>query len=996
MRNSKILLLGAVFVLAFSAVLITGSLSDSDASDHSGDVLFDKGNGDIRWFEASGSGTVSDVIVSTLNSNGHQASVSGTVLTVDGKSTYTVGTGIATTDDVINNPGTSAVTVTSTWIVYKWTDGRWEPVTNLSTQFEGTYAVGFYPSGTVPAETPYHQSITCMGNDSTMQYYMNASVSSDKPEFKWGNNGMHGVAGSYSQPLTANGYVFVKYGYGMKAFAKDACLSCMDLYTGEEKWYFFFPTTYYEVNTSAIVGDYIYVQSSFGKIYKINYKTAEGDMTNSYEVTTFYGAPAPTSDVTVPNVVPEGVDGKPNADGLTTITYNSGTIVSKGVTGLIYCFDLDLNPIWSCQTYGVSYTYGATIDEDYVYAGQFNGHLYIINKQNGQLLYDQLVYEKVKESKGKITRTGSVCPIAVLKHNGETYLGFTYNDGLVMSSTIFGIAIYKVVKGDNVYLEEVKKVESELGSVSGYVTPIVIDDFAGYYFSCNKDSTPTVARIDLSGEVEVLSTGNYVTHAALVNIEGKYLAATSYNKGQPLMQFDFEGKRIGEFWIPDEFTDFCMTNAIFIDGYYFGGNDVSVYFVEGGFDEPKNVDPVDPVDSSNLWLVIGIVAGIVIVLLAIYLFLRFVKGWEQPFSQLKDAIGHFLYGEDYTHNTLRRHRLWLVMGVGIILTLILALVSLCLGPTSMMSPGEMFSALFSAIGKGGQNLNYNELMVYSARLPRTLVALAVGIGLSIAGAMYQAIIRNPLVDPYIMGVSSGAGTAAIAVIAFNFTFFGLFPSHSIYLTAIAAALGGIIAFGCTMVLANKSGGSSVNYVLAGVIVGLVFGAAQTLMLTFAGDQVSGALSWLYGSFAEITWSKVWIVLVPALAISFSALFWAREFNLVLLGEDQAKQMGLNVKKFNMVMLTLASILTAICVAFCGIIGFVGLVIPHLCRMMLGGDHRLVLPASMAFGGFLMIAADLLSRMLIIGFELPVGAITTIIGVPVFAWLLIKRGKMYDG
>ena len=199
-----------------------------------------------------------------------------------------------------------------------------------------------------------------------------------------------------------------------------------------------------------------------------------------------------------------------------------------------------------------------------------------------------------------------------------------------------------------------------------------------------------------------------------------------------------------------------------------------------------------------------------------------------------------------------------------------------------------------------------------------------------------------------------------------------------------------------MLLANRSGGSSVNYVLSGVIVGLVFGAAQTLMLTFAGDQVTGALSWLYGSFAEITWSKVWIVVIPSFAISFAALFWAREFNLVLLGEDQAKQMGLNVRKFNMLMLTLASILTAICVAFCGIIGFVGLVIPHLCRMMLGGDHRLVLPASMAFGGFLMISADLLSRMLITGFELPVGAITTIIGVPVFAWLLIKRGKMYDG
>ena len=114
-----------------------------------------------------------------------------------------------------------------------------------------------------------------------------------------------------------------------------------------------------------------------------------------------------------------------------------------------------------------------------------------------------------------------------------------------------------------------------------------------------------------------------------------------------------------------------------------------------------------------------------------------------------------------------------------------------------------------------------------------------------------------------------------------------------------------------------------------------------------------------------------------------------------MGEDQAQQMGLNAKRFDAVMLIVASVLTSFCVAFCGIIGFVGLVIPHLSRMILGGDHRLMLPATMAFGGFLMVAADLLARVLLSGYELPVGAITTMIGVPVFAYLLIKRGRSYD-
>ena len=124
------------------------------------------------------------------------------------------------------------------------------------------------------------------------------------------------------------------------------------------------------------------------------------------------------------------------------------------------------------------------------------------------------------------------------------------------------------------------------------------------------------------------------------------------------------------------------------------------------------------------------------------------------------------------------------------------------------------------------------------------------------------------------------------------------------------------------------------------------------------------------------------------------MIWAKELNLVLLGEDQARQMGLDAKRFDRIMLILASVLTAFCVAFCGVIGFVGLVIPHLSRMIMGGDHRLMLPTAMAFGGFLMIAADLLSRILMTGYELPVGAITTIIGVPMFAYLLVRRGKSY--
>ena len=289
-----------------------------------------------------------------------------------------------------------------------------------------------------------------------------------------------------------------------------------------------------------------------------------------------------------------------------------------------------------------------------------------------------------------------------------------------------------------------------------------------------------------------------------------------------------------------------------------------------------------------------------------------------------------------------------------------------------------------------------EVIVFSSRLPRAIAAIAVGLGLSVAGSAYQAVIRNPLVDPYIMGVSSGAGTFAIAVIAFNFTFFGLISSNSIYLIAISSIIGGLLAFGMTMILAHRAGSTTNAYVLSGVVIGLVFGAVQTLMIVFSGDKVSDVMLWLFGSFANITWEKALFILIPVAFISVFLFRYAKELNLILLGENQARQMGLDVRRFNVMILVLASVLTAFCVAFCGIIGFVGLVVPHLCRMLFGGDHRLVLPASIAFGGILMMAADLMARMIIPGTELPVGAITTMIGVPVFAYLLIKRGKIYNG
>ena len=401
--------------------------------------------------------------------------------------------------------------------------------------------------------------------------------------------------------------------------------------------------------------------------------------------------------------------------------------------------------------------------------------------------------------------------------------------------------------------------------------------------------------------------------------------------------------------------------------------------------------------SDNTDYIPYVLAAILIALIiAVVAYLLHIKRTQEMpvIAYLRTRFGKKgLSGSKVKQN---KRKLLVVCTIGLIATFFMFLASIAVGPSVTLSLPDAFSALISAIRKHGENLSFDEIIVYESRLPRAIAAVAVGIGLSIAGCVYQAIIRNPLVDPYVMGVSSGAGTFAVAAISANFTFFGLLSSNN-FATPILAIMGGLIAFGLTLLIAEKAGGSSTNYVLAGVVIGLVFSAIQTLLLvTSSTDKLNSAISWLFGSFANVGWDTVWIIFFPAIFLAIVPLFWAKELNLVLLGEDQAKQMGLNVRKFNRWMLILASVLTSVCVAFVGIIGFVGMVIPHLCRMLLGGDHRLVLPASIMMGGALMLFADLMAKMLMIPTELPVGAITTIIGVPVFAYLLIKKGRMYSG
>jgi iron complex transport system permease protein len=351
--------------------------------------------------------------------------------------------------------------------------------------------------------------------------------------------------------------------------------------------------------------------------------------------------------------------------------------------------------------------------------------------------------------------------------------------------------------------------------------------------------------------------------------------------------------------------------------------------------------------------------------------------------------------DDRSEISIKRRRFTIILLVGIFICAVMFMISIAISSGGIIPITDAFSALVSAIQKGGHDLDTTELYIFQSRLPRTIAAIGVGAGLAIAGCMFQALIRNPLVDPYITGVSSGAGCFAIAIVVMGITLSAL-SDFSNYIIPVAAIAGGLFAFGITLAVAEGAGGSATNYILAGTIVGFAFTSVQTIFLSLQKDNLTNVMWWLYGSFANITWENAFLVLIPALAISFIAMLWAREFNLFMSGEDQARQLGLNVRMFKAEMMVVASILTSVCVAFVGVIGFVGLVIPHACRMLMGGDHRLIMPASIVLGACLMLFADLVARTVIAPLEIPVGAVTALIGTPVFAYMLIRRGRDYDG
>lgn len=285
----------------------------------------------------------------------------------------------------------------------------------------------------------------------------------------------------------------------------------------------------------------------------------------------------------------------------------------------------------------------------------------------------------------------------------------------------------------------------------------------------------------------------------------------------------------------------------------------------------------------------------------------------------------------------------------------------------------------------GEGSQATRSILYNIRLPRTLIALMVGMNLAMAGALMQAVMRNPLAEPGLTGVSSGAALSAIAIML-------VFP-HLVPFVPIAAFVGGCIACFFVYMLAWKKGVDPIRIILAGVAVNAILGGGTSLLSILYSDKIQGVLSWLNGSIAGKSWHHAQTLFPYTLVGLVIAIFCIKWANLLQLGEDMAKNLGLKVNLARLVLSIMSAFLAGISVATVGLIGFIGLIIPHISRLLVGSDYRYMLPLSAILGSSLLILADTVARTAFSPIELPVGIIMSIVGGPFFLYLL-RRGGAY--
>lgn len=274
-------------------------------------------------------------------------------------------------------------------------------------------------------------------------------------------------------------------------------------------------------------------------------------------------------------------------------------------------------------------------------------------------------------------------------------------------------------------------------------------------------------------------------------------------------------------------------------------------------------------------------------------------------------------------------------------------------------------------------------IIWEIRLPRVLLAALVGASLAMAGTVFQGMLQNSLADPYLLGVSSGSAVGAIAAIAL-----GLSAS----MLSLSAFVGACFALIIVLILAQQNKQLTVNrLILSGVVIQSFFGAVVTFLLSVSYTKVQTMVYWLMGSFSAAQWRDVYVALCVLLVGFLITWAFSRQLNILNLGNRSASLLGVAVTRIRLILLITAALITAVSVSVSGMIGFVGLVIPHIARQFIGNDHRVLVPFSVIFGAIFMLWADYLSRVVLAPMELPIGVVTALTGAPFFAYLL-RKGK----
>ena len=315
-----------------------------------------------------------------------------------------------------------------------------------------------------------------------------------------------------------------------------------------------------------------------------------------------------------------------------------------------------------------------------------------------------------------------------------------------------------------------------------------------------------------------------------------------------------------------------------------------------------------------------------------------------------------------------------------ILVVVASIASLMIGQVSF-TVSEVFQSIFSSEDTLARRI------VWEIRVPRILIALLVGACLAIAGTILQGVMQNPLADPGVIGITSGAGIMAVLVMV-------VFPGYILYLP-IAAFAGAFTAAMIVYVLSVKKGGTSpTRIVLVGVAVNAICGAGTNMLMILYSDRVQSVLPWLSGGLTGVGWAQFESIIYYALAALVLALLSIRHIRVLRLGDEMASLLGHNVERSRLLLIALSTLLAGLAVSVAGLVGFIGLVVPHILRIVIGGDYKYLIPTSAFGGALLIVVADTVARSLFNPTEIPVGILLAFIGGPYFLYLIHRRGNSF--